>query len=251
MYTAPAAPRLDPASDRIVWNLDDAVPEVRKEFFFDSLLPPSPLPPTRTLPHVVSDLRDRGYIDARSGIWMGWEDLQDYVDLEREDTVFKPLAELFERIRETSGVAGKDPTIKFRCNPSYTLPSQSRKKTSKPDFYGIRTDGELVVDLTDPVKNLQPRWFDVAVAGELKKRQDEGTFVDVSSYYTSFFALHLAESTSRRRTRQRFSGRWAASCNTTHDAASSSDSPLRARRCGYGTVVVPMCLLQKSSTGRR
>ena len=211
MYTAPAALRLDQTGDRIIWDLDDVVPEVRKEFFFDSLLPPNPLPPTRTATHVVSDLLHRGYIDAHSGVWMGWEDLQDYVDLEREDTVFKPLAELTERICKASGVTGRGPTITFRCNPSYTLPSQSRKKTSKADFYGIRTDAELVVDLTDPMKNLQPRWFDVAVPGELKKRHDEATFIDVSSRYIYYFCGTLSESTSRRRTRQRFSGRWAAS----------------------------------------
>lgn len=183
--TAPTQIGLDKARHNLIRDLDETVPEIPTTFFYDNLLPPSPLPANKTVKDVVSTLAREGKIVG--GNWEGWKRPSAYTEL--EDVVFRKFAKLTDNIRKASGIKKKLATVEFRCNPAFTLTSKTRNNSSKPDCYGIRTNAQFGVD--GQTGTTQPRWLDVAVPGEFKKKSDEGGayFKDVSVCSALYYLL--------------------------------------------------------------
>lgn len=236
VQTAPPRIGLDKARNNVLWDLDETVPQVDVAFFFDNLLPPSPLSCDMTAEDVVATLKDKGVIvksevevevevkkdeEKQEGVrkqkrgkkqkeepkqkekkmvenWRGWG-TPSATD-GHEDKVFAPFAELTASIEQAAGITDRPPTISFRCNPAVHMTSKTRNNTSKPDCCGICIDAELEID--DLTEKRQPRWLDVAIPGEFKKFSGEIPFSDVSSQR----ALKTLMSHLLYRTRQRLSG---------------------------------------------
>ena len=171
------------AHESFLQGLDQAVPEVKTKFFFDNLLPPCPLPKRRTVQTVVRALRQHLVQKRRGGpyTWRDWGPPSD--STKREDDVFKPFADLVKTIQDASGIS-RAPLIEFKCNPAFPLTSHTRMNTSKSDCYGILSDAQLVMD--PPTGKAQPRWLDVAIPGEFRKKNSESDCNDVSVAPTRF-----------------------------------------------------------------
>lgn len=180
--TASANVRLDKARHNVILDLDEKIPEVKKTFFCDNLLPPNPLPTGTAISDVISVLKAARDISV-DGNWNGWAPPS--ATNGTEDDIFSKLAGLTHTICQASGIVGVQRTTTFKCNPSSTLMSKTRNNSSKPDCYAILTNSPLLVD---PHAVGRYHWLDVAVPGEFKKNADEGeggvNFRDVSTRST-------------------------------------------------------------------
>lgn len=92
--TAPNAVGLEKVRHNIIQDLDDTVPEIPATFFYDYLLPPSPLPANKTIEDVVAALVHKRKIVK--GNWKGW--IRPSADTHPEDTIFSKFAALTDNI---------------------------------------------------------------------------------------------------------------------------------------------------------
>ncbi|KIP07792.1 hypothetical protein PHLGIDRAFT_12972 [Phlebiopsis gigantea 11061_1 CR5-6] len=161
----------------ILHDLGERVSQIDLQFFYDHLLPPSPLKGRRTPSGVVKKLRKADKIQKqRPGYWADWTKPSSCAENETE--VFKKLEDLTKDIRDAANIKGTR-TIDFVCNGAISLKSHARDNTSKPDCYAIRYPEAKQRFVKDKVGKYQPLWLDVAVPGEFKKSMGTGTFNDV------------------------------------------------------------------------
>ena len=162
----------------ILRDLGEKVSEIDLQFFYDHLLPPSPLTGRPTLSRVLKRLQNTGKIQKQQpGYWTNWTKPSSCP--ENENQVFKKLEELTKVIRDASGLGHDTRTIDLACNGAISLKSHARDNTSKPDCYAIRYPEAQRRLVKDKVGKDQPLWLDVAVPGEFKKSMGTGTFNDV------------------------------------------------------------------------
>lgn len=175
--TAPPNASLDRCRDDIVRDLNENVSVIDTQFFFDHLLPPSPLQESRTADDVVNKMKESGTIDGQR--WAGWQNPSASAGV-NEGKVFGKLSDLTKAIIRTAGLKGT-PTVDFVCNGAISLASYTRNNSSKPDCYAILNPKVARRRfVADKLGTKQPLWLDVAVPGEFKKAMTPDGFNDVS-----------------------------------------------------------------------
>lgn len=140
-------------------DLGEAIPQVPVDFFLgdDGILPPLRDDIDQEL--IVQSLIDNDTI--LNGRWAAF-DKDPCTYSAHEDVVFADIENIAKAILEASGKKTSR-TLDFECNPNTSPESSTRNNNTRPDCYGILAnhDGDT----------RKPRWVDIAIPGEFKKKR--------------------------------------------------------------------------------
>ena len=152
-----------------VFDLREQIPQLPPDFFLgqDGILPP--LDDKIDVSAVVQKLQANNHLkigpDGR-GRWEAYPpDPSNCRD--REDIVFRHLAEIAGAIENASGI-DSIPTLSFKCNPGLTPASSTCDNDTRPDCYS------LLKNIPTNVISGAPYWVDIAVPGGFKKSTADG-----------------------------------------------------------------------------
>ncbi|EKM53990.1 uncharacterized protein PHACADRAFT_122666 [Phanerochaete carnosa HHB-10118-sp] len=140
---------------------------------------------------IMKTLTNKGVLTSvhNQARWSAFANCPPAVDPDDEDTVFAVLQDIISAIRGSSNIRVKRET-NFLCKPTTVPSSSTRDNKSKPDGYFVVND--------DSVDKSAPRWIDIAVPAEFKKKNtDESRNQNATQILWSL--THIMREDPRRR----------------------------------------------------
>ncbi|EKM48777.1 uncharacterized protein PHACADRAFT_132197 [Phanerochaete carnosa HHB-10118-sp] len=170
-------------------DLQETVYQAEWQWFQQAILPASHH--SFDMKEIMKTLTNKGVLTSvhNQARWSAFANCPPAVDPDDEDTVFAVLQDIISAIRGSSNIRVKRET-NFLCKPTTVPSSSTRDNKSKPDGYFVVND--------DSVDKSAPRWIDIAVPAEFKKKNtDESRNQNATQILWSL--THIMREDPRRR----------------------------------------------------